>query len=241
MRVSVATGAVKGVMAVWFRRREGITQAPAPDAPAIPLCSPGSEVTVFADDPGGGGGTMFHARIALVDDDQLLLARAAEIRLHDDALVTLRWCVASGERCVTASVESITGSTWAVRAVGEVIHQQRRAWVRVETAVAVRVRGVDDESWQTGETVNLSAGGMAAVFGTPLNEAPAVGAELDIEIGLPAGTITVAGTVLQAQQSQPGHDLRTAFAAMPEGTRGRLAGYVFQVQREKLARERLQR
>ena len=72
----------------------------------------------------------------------------------------------------------------------------------------------------------------------PADDAPEPGDDLDIELDLPAGTVAVAGAVLQTWPAKDGHPVRVEFAEMPDASRERLARYVFQVQREELARRR---
>jgi PilZ domain len=229
---------------VWLRRKDVVTPEPAPAVvprPAVrrlPLCGPGTEVTVLMDTPSHEGGAMFHARVGLTDGDRIMLANTAGIQPDDETRVTLRWAIDFGECSVGVTVQDTDESTWTVQADGEVVHRQRRGWVRVATAVAVRIRGHYEESWQAGETLNLSAGGMAAVFDVIPDEAPVAGQEIDIELGL-LGGLAVTGTVVHIGEHETGHILRASFADVPEATRERLAAQVFRLQREKLARDRL--
>ena len=79
---------------------------------------------------------------------------------------------------------------------------------------------------------------MAALIDVPADDVPDAGAALDIEVALPTATVTVSGSVLQTWPARDGHTLRVEFAGMPDASQEKLARYVFQIQREELARRR---
>ena len=216
-------------------------QAPAPTpAPVreIPLCGLGCTVAVLLDAGPDEPPAEFNAQVGVVDGDKIVLINTNGAATDDGAQVKLRWGIDSGERWVCATVESTNESTWTVRATGPVSHQQRRGWVRVDTAVPVRISHRRCGRAHEGRTVNLSCGGMAAIVNMPDDDAPDAGDALDIEVGLPAATIAVTGAVLQTWPGSDGRTVRVEFAEMPEASREKLARYVFQIQREELARRR---
>jgi len=215
-------------------------QTPATTPPAvreIPLCGLGSTVAVLLDTGPEEQPAEFNARVGVLDGDMIVLINTNGAATDDGAQVKLRWSIDSGERWVCATVESTNESTWTVRATGPVSHQQRRGWVRVDTAVPVRIRHSRCGRWHDGRTVNLSCGGMAAIMDIP-DDPLEVGDDLDIEVALPDRAIAVIGAVLQTWPGSDGHTLRVEFAEMPDASREKLARHVFQVQREELARRR---
>jgi hypothetical protein len=225
----------------WLKRvLAGQEQVPAATPPAIreiPLCGLGCTVAVLMDTGPEEQPAGFNARVGVLDGDMIVLTNTNGAATDDGAQVKLRWGIDSGERWVCATVESTSESTWTVRATGPVSHQQRRGWVRVDTAVPVRVRHRPCGHWHDGRTVNLSCGGMAAIVDVP-DDAPVAGNDVDIEVALPGATVAVTGAVLQAWPDKDGHTLRVEFAEMPDVSRQKLASHVFQIQREELARRR---
>jgi hypothetical protein len=225
----------------WLKRvlaaEEQVPAATPAAVREIPLCGLGCTVAVLLSAGPEEQSTEFNARVGVLDGDMIVLTNTNGAATDDGAQVKLRWGIDSGERWVCATVESTSESTWTVRAIGPVSHQQRRGWVRVDTAVPVRVRHRPCGHWHDGRTVNLSCGGMAAIIEVP-DDAPEAGDDLDIELALPAATIAVTGAVLQAGRGRDGQTLRVEFAGMPDVSRERLARHVFQIQREELARRR---
>src|SRR5205814_6387768 len=85
----------------------------------------------------------FPALVGAVDGDTIVLTGTNGEAATDGTRVTLHWCIDSGERWVPATVEATNELTWTVRATGEVVHQQRRGWVRSDAAVPGPVRQRD--------------------------------------------------------------------------------------------------
>ena len=204
----------------------------------IPLCGIGSSVTVLLDTAAEEPPAEFNAQVGVLDGDTIILINTNGAATGDGDQVTLRWGIESGERWVRATVESSNEATWTVRATGEVIHRQRRGWVRVDTGLSVRVRGDRSARWHSGRTVNLSCGGMAAVVNVPAEDVPDAGDKIEVEIDLPTATVAATGAVLQTWPAREGHTVRVEFAELPDASREKVARYVFQVQREELARRR---
>jgi PilZ domain len=226
--------------ASWLKRKAG-EQHP-PDAAAVrelPLAALGSYVTVLVDAVPGEPDREVHARVGALDGGTIVLTDTNGATADRGTRVTVRWCIDSGERSVSATVEATNEWTWTVQATGEVIHHQRRGWVRVDTAVPLRIRQPDGQEWHEGSTVNLSCGGMAAIIGVPPEEVPAPGDTIDVELDLDAEPVALTGVVQQARPGEDRHTLRVAFGEMPEVCRQRISRHVFQVQREELARRRV--
>jgi hypothetical protein len=204
----------------------------------IPLCGVGSRVSAVVVTEAEPDGFLCHATVAVLDGDSIVLRTTGEIQPSGDAQVTLQWAVDSGQRWVAATIRSTSASTWTLTAVGDVSHRQRRRWVRVPAAVTVQARRPGGQAWLAGRTVNLSGGGMSADFDVRDDELTGGDEAIELELGLPSGGLTLTGTLFEVTGDEAGSHARIGFSGAEESALERLAEYVFQVQREELARRR---
>ncbi|GAB1691970.1 PilZ domain-containing protein [Krasilnikovia sp. M28-CT-15] len=227
----------------WLKRRGGVEEDHSDfeaEAAESLLCRRGSDATLLvatADEPHAA---TIHGTVAIVDDNRLVITNigGAE-KPADDATVTLQWPVETGLRHVAVTVASTTSTAWNVVVAGDIVHEQRRRWIRVRTTVPVFVRVPEQEDWISGQTINLSAGGMAAVLEST-NGRLAAPSKVDIRLNLPDGVLTLTGTVSEIMEDEPGSMVRADFSEVEEACHERLAAHVFHVQREDLARRRQQ-
>ncbi|RZU54444.1 PilZ domain-containing protein [Krasilnikovia cinnamomea] len=227
----------------WLKRKGGVDEVDPdlePDAAESLLCRRGSDATILvatADEPHAA---TIHGTVAIVDDNRLVITNTGGAeKPADDATVTLQWPVDTGLRHVAVTVASTTPTAWNLVVSGDVVHEQRRRWIRVRTNLPVFVRLPEQEEWLSGNTINLSAGGMAAVLEATNGQLNAP-AKVDIRLNLPDGALTLTGTVSEIIEDEPGSMVRADFSEVEEACHERLAAHVFHVQREELARRRQQ-
>ncbi|MEU7901580.1 PilZ domain-containing protein [Actinoplanes sp. NPDC049118] len=215
---------------------------PEDDSLDTALCPRGSEATLIvtmADEPEP---VVMHTRVAIVDGERIVLANTrGAAKPDDEAVVTMQWAVDSGVRRVPVRVESASENTWTVLALGDVIHQQRRRWIRVRTTLRVATRLPEKDDWVDGLTANLSAGGMAANLGSR-PEGLVAGIKLEINLDLPDEPLTLAAVVTDVVDDEDGEGctVRMDFSDVEEAHRERIAAHVSRLQREELARRRKQ-
>ncbi|RBY92330.1 hypothetical protein DQ244_08650 [Blastococcus sp. TBT05-19] len=150
--------------------------------------------------------------------------------------VEVYWRTADGHRAVPAEVldfESEPVVRWRLTITGPSEHSQRRDAVRGRIAVPVTadVAGVE----LTGETMDLSEGGIRAVF-EGFGLAPEAGTRLSLVIGMDDGPVRASGEVVRLQSRGSRWTLSITFLHIEEKDQDRLRRRVFQALREERAR-----
>ncbi|GAB1640616.1 PilZ domain-containing protein [Krasilnikovia sp. MM14-A1259] len=227
----------------WLKRKGGLDEDMSelePESVDSLLCRRGTDATILVATAEEPHAATIQGTVAIVDEDRIVITNVGGAeKPADDATLTLQWPVETGLRHVAITIASTTATAWNVVVAGDVKHEQRRRWIRVRTAVPVFVRVPEQEDWLTGQTINLSAGGMAAVLESTNGQLVAP-QKVEIKLQLPDGVLALTGTVSEIIEDHPGSMARMDFSEVEEACHERLAAHVFHVQREELARRRQQ-
>jgi c-di-GMP-binding flagellar brake protein YcgR len=182
------------------------------------------------------------ARVELVQGDVVVVRPSGaefveQVVVQPGDVVEVLWKTAGGQRALPAEVTEIehdgVAVRWRMRATGPAEHSQRRTAVRGGVAIPVTAKYGGKEL--TGETVDLSEGGLRAHFdghGTP----PEGGERLDLVIRLEQGAVTTKAEVMRAQAHGSAWLLSIRFTTIEERDQDRIRRRVFQALREERVR-----
>jgi PilZ domain-containing protein len=152
-------------------------------------------------------------------------------------LVDVHWVGLDGHRSAPAEVTDVEHGDvdrWRMTQTGPAEHSQRRDAVRGRLVVPVTADIADERL--TGETADLSEGGVRAVFGK-LDPAPEEGSHLALQIMLEDGPVLAGGRVVRLHTWGKRSTLSIAFQQIEERDRDRIRRRVFRALREERARE----
>lgn len=172
-------------------------------------------------------------RLRCIDDEE-----AAELTRFFGAHPTYE------ESVPTAPAAAEDGDSWERAAFSTILSRISALEDAVDRiANAVGVRDEPRPEWITGETVNLSGGGLGLRVPNCINEGQAVELELQLP-GNPSATIRAVGRVVYVKRPDGAtlpvgrHHLGIAFTGIHDSDREVLVRYTFRLQRAQLRERR---
>jgi PilZ domain len=186
-------------------------------------------------------GISVSSRVEQVDDDVVVVrpsvggyAGGEVVRPGD--VVEVFWRTTDDQRILPAVVESAGSdpvARWRLRATGPAEQSQRRQAVRARVTLGIEVGQGSYE--YTGETVDLSEGGMRAQL-EGFGLVPEAGTRLDVAVTLDDGELRTRAEVVRAQDRGTRWLLSIRFLDLAERDGDRVRRRVFQALREERAR-----